>query len=523
MRMRCGVGAIVVAVVAGWGADLGALEPAQQAMVQRIDALLQRAWDEAGIAPAPPATDAEFLRRASLDLTGVIPAVNEVRAFVNSQSPDKHDRLIDDLLRKPTHAAHFATIWRNIMLPADANVQQFGPAFESWLRQQFTVDPVTGRSTPYDRLVEQLLLARGNVGQVGPALFYTALRLQPDELAASTSRIFLGVQIQCAQCHDHPFDHWKQRDFWGYAAFFARLRRNANQPVQFQVEDSDTGEVTLPDSSQPVPPRFLGGADSPDDEALSRRARLAAWMTARENPFFARAAVNRLWSILFGRGLVEPVDDLGDHNPPSQPQLLDELAAYFVDTGYDLHGMLRVLAATRAYRLSSRGSPETAARPELFAAMAVKTLSAEQLYDCLQEAMRRRETAAVGGAASFGGGLDQGRQAFVDRFRAPTQKATEFQAGIPQALTLMNGRLIADATDLQQSDLLRALDAPFFSDGDCIEVLFLSTVSRQPTPEELATCTAYVQQQREAGADRKQPLGDILWALLNSAEFLLNH
>jgi hypothetical protein len=502
-----------------------ALQPQQQAMAQRIDALLERAWLQAGVSPAPPATDAEFLRRASLDLTGVIPTVSEVRAFLGSQSADKYERLIDDLLRKPTHAAHFATMWRHIMLPADANVQQFGTAFEAWLRQQFTMDPVTGRSTPYNRLVEQVLLARGNAAQSGPALFYTALGLRPEELAASTSRIFLGVQIQCAQCHDHPFDHWKQRDFWGYAAFFARLRRNANQPIPLQVEDADTGEVTLPDSSEPVPPRWLGGPESPDDTASSRRARLAQWMTAADNPFFARAAVNRLWAVLFGRGLVEPVDDLGAHNPPSHPELLDELAAYFVDSGYDVHGLLRVLASTRAYRLSSRASPETAARPELFAAMAVKTLSAEQLYDCLQEAMRRRETAFATGGMLFadGRGFDQTRQQFLSRFRAPTQKATEFQAGIPQALTLMNGQLIASATDVQQSDLLRALDAPFFSDGECIEVLFLSTVSREPTPEELDACSAYLRERVASGADRKQPLGDILWALLNSAEFVLNH
>jgi hypothetical protein len=492
--------------------------PSEAEMAARVDAHLVAAWRRAGIEPAPPADDAEFLRRAWLDLCGVIPPINDpdgisgVRDFLGSNDPAKRQRLIERLLSRPRHAAHFATIWKNVLLPADANVQQFGgdAGLQSWLRRQFAMN------MPYHRLVADLLLVTGPANQNSPALFYTALQLKPEELAASTSRVFLGTQIQCAQCHDHPFDHWKREDFWGYAAFFARLAQPMpRQPVAFQVIDAAEGEVKLPGTSDVVGPRFLDGTASPDDER-TRRQRLAAWLTAPENPYFARAAVNRLWAILFGRGLVHPVDDFGKHNPPSHPELLDELARYFADTGFDMNRLVRVLAQTRAYQLSSR-SGRTDAPPELFARMAVKSLSAEQLYDCLVEAMRRREAGQFPANRVF----DPVRSAFLAKFRTPGQEPTEYEGGVPLALTLMNGVLIRQATDLGQSDLLAALDSPFFTDEERVEVLFLSTVSRAPDDLERAQFVEHVRQ--KSAADKRRACGDILWALLNSAEFGLNH
>jgi hypothetical protein len=502
-------------------AAAGAAPPNPREMVARIDGLLAERCKEEGIRPAAPASDTEFLRRASLDLTGVIPTVQEVRAFLADASLDKRARLIERLLAKPNHATHFANIWRNVMLPSDANVVQFGQdgGFNNWLRGQFA------DNVPYDKVVTELLVTSGNAQQTGPALFYTALQLKPEELAASTSRIFLGVQIQCAQCHNHPFDHWTRKDFWGYAAFFARLQRPAgNQQFVFQVNDGDRGEVKLPESEEVVPPKYLGGAASPDEGPQNRRVRLATWLTSGDNPYFARAAVNRVWATLFGRGIVQPADDLGDHNPPSHPELLDELSRYFVQTGFDVRNLIRTLAATRAYQLSSESTEETPDRPELFARMAIKSLSAEQLYDCLIEAMRKRVGVNPQGGqiVAFRGGFDANRQSFLAKFRAPTQGATEFEAGIPQALTLMNGRLVREATDLANSDILVALDAPFFNDEERVETLFLSTLSRLPSSDERGKFAAHAQKAASAG-QRRKGLSDILWALLNSAEFALNH
>ena len=499
---------------------------AEREMARRIDERLAEAWEQAGVTPASPTSDGEFLRRVWLDLCGTIPPINHedglsgIRDFLNNSEPDKRERLIDRLLNKPTHAAHLATIWKNVMLPTDVNVQRFGgdTGFQGWLRGQFA------DNVPYDKMVNDVLLANGAANQTGPALFYTSLQLKPEDLAASTSRIFLGTQIQCAQCHDHPFDHWTRKDFWGYAAFFARLQQpTGNQQVAFQVNDTNSGEVKIPETDETVPPLFLGGETSADVEESNRRQRLAAWLTSSDNPYFAKATVNRVWAMLFGHGFVNPVDDLGKHNQPSHPVLLDELAQYFVATGFDLNCLIRTLTYTQAYQLSSASSSNEEDRPELFARMAIKSLTAEQLYDCLGEAMRQREAAAGSPNSPFGRNqFNQNRQQFLLKFRAPTQGATDYEAGIPQALTLMNGAVIRQGTDLAQSDLLIALDAPFFNDEQRVEVLFLSTISRMPNDEERVKFVEYVKSGGVA-SERRKALGDVLWALLNSAEFVLNH
>lgn len=488
------------------------------AMGRRIDELLGRRWLASGVKPAQPASDAEFIRRAYLDLTGRIPRVAEVRAFLSDNRPERRALLIDTLLTKPDHATHFANTWRGFLLP-DGNQQvQFGGAgpFEGWLRGKFA------DNERYDKVVSELVLAQGQYTTSGPVIYYTALELKPEELAASTSRAFLGVQIQCAQCHDHPFDHWKQQDFWGYAAFFARLTRPvAPQQIAFAVSDAKEGEVKLPNTDEVVPPRFLKGEVSPDKEGLTRRHALAAWLTASDNPYFAKAAVNRVWGQLFGRGIVNPLDDMGAHNEPSHPELLDELASYFACSGFDVRNLIRTLANSQAYQLSSIASEEDNSPPELFSSMAMKALTAEQLYDCLSVAVCRRENPANGqfvGNQAF----DQNRLSFLTRFRTPAGLSSDYHGGIPQALTLMNGGLVAEATHLERSDVLVSLSAPFFNDRQRIETLFYAVLSRPPSETERVKFEGYVNA-RSAGLEKQAALSDILWALLNSAEFTLNH
>lgn len=502
---------------------VGQLSADDHAFAARIDMRLAQRWSDANVSPVPQASDAEFLRRAWLDLCGIIPPLNHqdgisgVYDFLASKAPNKRELLVKSLLAKPRHGAHFANIWKNVLLPNDDNARRFGEAgFQSWLRAQF-VDNVS-----YDRIVSQLILASGNSNQVGPALYYSALQVKPEALASSTSRVFLGTQINCAQCHDHPFDHWKRADFWSYAAFFAQLAKpQGQQQFVAQVMDTGTGEVTIPDTDDPVPPKFLSGNASPDGSEGTRRQRLATWITSKDNPYFARAAVNRIWAIMFGRGIVEPVDDLGQHNPASHPELLQELSEYFVETGFDVNRLIRTLAMTRAYQLSSRSQSDDERPPELFARMAIKSLTAEQLYDCLIEGMRKRENAPAN-QGMVGRSFDQRRTAFLAKFRAPTQGATEFESGIPQALTMMNGVMVRDATDLKNSDLLGSLEAPFISDTQAVRTLFLSTLSRLPDADEQALFGEHVELGKSNGK-RQQALGDILWAILNSAEFVLNH
>ncbi len=384
------------------------------AMAARIDVLISQKLQEEGVNSAPPASDAEFMRRVYLDLTGEIPTVSQAREFLADDAGDRRAKLIDELLARPGHANHMAATWMAFLLPA-GDLQRFGGGFqfESWLADKFA------DNENYDTIAREILLAQGQFNQQGPVLFYTALELKPEELAAATSRAFLGVQIQCAQCHDHPFDQWSQRDFWGYAAFFAQLQKPANPQQVFatQIADADSGDVKLPDTDEIVPASYLLGEEAKDGGGSTRREKLAAWMTSPDNPYFARAAVNRIWGQMFGRGLVDPVDDLGPHNKPSHPQLLDELADYFIRTNFDVRRLIKTLALTDTYGRSSVSIASETDRPELFAHMAIKTLTAEQFYDCLTQATARRQGVANQYTAA-GRNFNQARLAFLSKFRA---------------------------------------------------------------------------------------------------------
>lgn len=533
--MRCSLSCLLVLLQTGvvFAAD------DEAAVTARVNARIEAGWKHAGVAPADRASDAEFVRRAYLDLTGVIPTVQEARDFLDDKRKNKRARLIDRLIgapadAKPQAAARFATrladIWQHAMLPQLNNSRRYrnqAGVFHTWLRNHFA------ENTPYDKMVGELLtytgsasgymIQRGRQRRItGPGLYYQLLELKPEELAASTSRLFLGVQIQCAQCHNHPFDHWTQKDFWSYAAFFAQLKQPAargNLRFVREVADTNTGEVKLPDTETVVAPRFLGSKSTELTTGKTRRQQLAVWLTSKENPYFAKATVNRVWAILFGYGLVDPVDDFGKHNAASHPQLLNELAADFANNGYDLRRLFRILAKSRAYQLSSELKKGEAEYARLFNRMAIKSLTPEQIYDCVEIATAKRDLPNAYQSAGYGSRPSATKQQFIGKFEAPTQGTTEFQAGIPQALTMMNGSLIAAATDVNRSDILIAVtEAPFMTDEQRVESLFLAALSRKPTDAERAKFVGYI---KRKGA--RQAYGDVLWALLNSTEFLLNH
>ena len=487
-------------------------------VARRVDELLAHRWSEAGVEPAPPAADAEFVRRVCLDLTGVIPSVSRVRAFLDDPSPDKRARLIDELLSSPRYATHMATTWRKLILPRglDPDQLQNAIALEGWLRARFVEEE------RYDNIVAEVLVATGG-GQGGPAAFYSSVQFRPEELASATSRVFLGMQIQCAQCHDHPFDDWTQEDFWGFAAFFSRVKQlDQNRPQsRLRLVDLERGEVMLPDSDTVVPPRYPGGELADEHRAGTRRRKLAIWLVSRDNPYFARAAVNRVWAQLFGRGLIEPVDDLGESNPASHPQVLSELEAYFVDSGFDLKSLLRLLANTEAYQLSSAIGGGSEVPPELFSRMTMKPLTPEQFYDSLMKIIaRQRSTAAFSGAGAQQ--LDPQRRAFFAKMASRSGDSAQFEPGVPQALLMMNGAEATEATDVERSGLLGALEAPLFSDEQRLEILLLATLSRPPSEDERKQFVAHVQNARADDKER-QALSDVLWALINSTEFAMNH
>ncbi len=487
----------------------------RQTMVQRIDGLLAERWKAEGVEPAKPASDSEFVRRVYLDLTGVIPRVSEVHDFLDDEDVDKREKLVERLLGSPRYPTHMANTWRQIMVPGGLDLEQLQnvAGVQNWLRKQFA------QNMRYDRIVSDFLVATGG-GEAGPALFYTSLELKPEKLAASTARIFLGLQIECAECHPHPFDHWTQEDFWGYAAFFAQLQQSDNRrsPTDVGLVDLASGDVTLPDSETIVPPRYPDGKTTSDDARGTRRVQLAIWMASRDNPYLPKAAVNRLWAHMFGRGLIDPVDDIGEHNPPSHPKLFDELTEYFVATGFDVEELLRTLANSKAYQLSSSVVGKSAAE-DLFASMAIKTMTAEQLFDSLDRIAGGRPADIPNFLQIRSRLFDQQRLAFVGKMQMQGGNATEFDAGVLQALTLLNGANVNGASQADQSGVLIALDSPLFSVEERIDTLFLGTLARPATDDESTLFVAHVNDSEE----QREALGDVLWALLNSAEFALNH
>lgn len=515
---------VVLLVYAGFGLPVRAEEnpgepgaaALRAAIVSRIDEVVNARIKAEGYEPAARASDEEFLRRVYLDLTGVIPRVSEARGFLKDEREDKRARLIDQLLDSPAHATHLANTWRNIMLPGGMNLEQINNVVgvQNWLRQRFV------ENLRYDNFVSELLVATDG-DDVGPALYYTSLELAPEKLAGSTARIFLGLQIECAECHDHPFDQWKQKDFWGYAAFFARLRQpNGNNPgMQARLVDLNEGEVKLPDSGETVLPKYPAGP-TPEDFG-TRREQLAIWMASRDNPYLPRAGVNRVWWHLFGRGIVEPVDDLGPQNPPSHPELFAELTEYFVRIGFDLRELYRTIANSETYQRTSVWTAEPAPPPELYVHMPLKTLSAEQLYDSVNRVLHRKPQSMMPGVNIASPLLDPQRQAFIAKVQSQGRSPQDYQAGVLQALALLNGADLAEATDPVRGPLLGSLEAPFLNDDDRLRTLFLAALARQPTDEELTLCRD--QLARYSESDRAKAYSDVLWALLNSAEFGLNH
>jgi hypothetical protein len=484
-----------------------------EALAAKMDQLLAAHWDGARVKPAPQADDAEFMRRLYLDLAGTVPPVSEVRAFLADTAPDKRRRLIDRLLAGQDYVAHFTNVWRATWLPdGGVEVDNVGlrASFEAWLRVRLR------ENAGYDKMVREILTSApptngqlitnlgeetipvggGQAGGVSPFAFSLANENKPEKLAGSTARLFLGLRLECAQCHNHPFAEWTREQFWQYAAFFAGTA------------------IAIPNTGKTVQARFPDGTEPGLKNGARSLTRLAQWATAADNKYFARAGANRVWAYFFGTGLAEPVDDLlreGGKN-----EMLDELARQFADHQFDLKFLIRAVVSTQAYQRTSAATDPSQDDPRLFARMAVKALSTEQVIASLTEATGYQPPAGrprgpVGPALLQ---LELGNS-----FARQPNKPTEFHTSIPQALALMNGKFVNDATALERSGTLAAVaGAPFLDAPGRVETLYLAALSRKPTAEESARLVKYVEK-----GDPDQALADVFWALLNSSEFILNH
>ena len=467
--------------------------------------------------------DETFIRRVSLDLIGRIPSVAEVRVFLEKSDPGKRSQLVDSLLVNPEdadrssllHAEHLARLWRRVLLPPGSQGAAMGSAFEPWLRQRFL------ERKAYNEIVRELLTARGE-GSADEMIYYQAIGGTAATEASEFSRVFLGIRIGCAQCHDHPFTDWKQSDFWGMAAFFngtqvGRMPNQLNQPQSAELnDDTATGSVVFEGKTYSAKALWEAEPVSLRKDQRPRDA-LADWMVSPDNPTFSANAVNRVWQLLLGRGLVSEVDDLDLATDEERGLVLNDLAELFEDSGYDLHWLIAGICKSQVYQCTSFVSPDEEVTL-LAGKRPLRTLTPEQIFDSLEQALLLPISSTNEKSARHNGQMKQ----LVDRFNESSGgNPEEYTASVPQTLLLMNGPLMAGATSLKNSHTLRAIvDAPFLSDAEKIDTLYLSAFTRLPRVNERNELLSYVRRHPSV-EDRKQAFGDIFWALLNSPEFVL--
>jgi hypothetical protein len=532
---------------------------AAAAAARLIDREVLKGLETEGLAPSGPSDDAEFLRRACLDVLGVPPTEAEVREFLSSKDPGKRPALVERLLADPLYGDHLAELWARLLF-ADLKKYrlQEKQAVTEWLAKGFN----EGRG--FDWMVREVVTATGSTKD-NPALAFT-MRFRdggiPADIAGVTSRTFLAVQIQCCQCHDHPYEKWKQGDFASFASFFNLVQPRPVDPADprqgFMVEDPEPSRLQRAGGRGGVgadirgaaraEPRFLDGTAYRDAAGATRRGALASWILDRKNPWFAKAMVNRVWSWYFGRGIVNPVDDVRTDNPPSHPALLDGLALGFAEAGCDPRFLVRAITLSKAYQRTSRlpeggpaaygaagGKPDESALRKfdrLYGRGPVKPLTADQVFDSvlrvtgMDDAFRRANRAELDRLKA---GL---LQQFVSQIDDDETGDSEQWAGtIPQGLLLMNGPLTQIGTRgtapqgrgdriglaAKENTLHRLLDDVKDSGGR-VDRLYLVVLGRHPAGDEARDAAEFA-----ARGKGVQGWEDLFWALINCSEFMSNH
>jgi hypothetical protein len=493
-----------------------------------VDRHLFAQWRKLGIVPSSPTDDATFLRRASVDICGTLPTRDEVTEYLNDTSPDKRERLIDRLLNRPDYASYFTLKWADILQNRGAGYatskQRAGTTlFASWIR-----DSVESNK-PYDQFVSEILTATGSQNENPPAIWYRTVRKSP-EYVESVAQAFLGVRVQCAQCHHHPTERWSQSDYYGLAAVFSRVGRkggfaDAEVPTDEIIYLKETGEVIHPRTGEVLKPQPLGGTPFAISLQDDPRESLARWMTQADNPFFARTMVNRLWAHFLGRGIVHPIDDARSTNPPSNPELLDALANDFIASGYDVKHLIRTITNSYAYQLDSAPEPGNAGDTQTFARFYARRLPAEVILDGISQVLEVPTVFPGVPAGTRAIQLPDENVAahFLDVFGRPARmSACECERvdapALTQALELVNSaeiqRKLTEASGYAQQ--LAGRDLP----NDAVaEEIFVRVFARNPRPDELKAASEYLAGQ----SDRGEACRSLLWSLLATNEFLFNH
>jgi len=502
--------------------------------------------------PSALCTDAVFVRRAHLDLTGELPTAAEARAFVTSTEPDKRGRLVEALLEDPAFADYWAIKWSDLLRNEEKALDRKGvQAFHHWIRRSLL------ENKPLDQFVEEIVAARGSTYQVPPANYYRSLRT-PIDRAEATAQLFLGTRLQCAKCHNHPFDRWTQADYYDWANLFARVnykvlsngRRDKFDKHEFVGEQvvwmDRKGSVTNPRTGQPASSRFLdmnGMADAPsasegwaaagpeaEDDPL---VALAEWLTSPDNPVFAKSQVNRVWFHLMGGGIVEPIDDFRPTNPAINPELLEALTRDFIASGFDLRHLIRTIMGSRTYQLSAEPNDTNADDAINFSHAPIRRLTAEQLLDAIAQ-VSGVQPEFNGYPAGMTAAQIPGVQAMRPRDRRPAggdlflklfgkperllscecERSDETTMG--QAFQLISGPTMNDLLTMPDNRLGHWIEGGA-SDHQVVESLYWTALSRPPDAWEMKAATALL----ASAPDRRAALEDLAWAVLNAKEFVL--
>lgn len=490
--------------------------------------------------PSDVAGDHQFLRRAYLDLLGLLPTADEAKEFVMSKDRRKRSKLIEQLLERPEFAEHWAIKWADLLRLEEKALDRKGvELFHRWIRESIA------SNKPVDQFVREIITARGSTYQNPPANFYRAART-PTTRAETTAQVFLGTRLACAQCHNHPFDKWTMDDYYDWAGLFARvdykvlenryrddLDKHAFEGEQV-VFTALKGEVKNPRIGKDASPRFLGRIE-PIAEEQDRLEELAAWLTGPENRLFARVQVNRTWYHLMGRGIVDPIDDFRATNLPSHPELLDELTADFVTSGYDLKHLVRVIMNSRAYQTSSQPNDTNAEDTINYSHALVRRLDAEEVLDALSqvtgaplkfdgypEGFRAGQIPGVHAVAMRRSKITDADK-FLQVFGKPerllaTEEERSCTTNLGQALQLMTGPVLAELLS-NKDGRLDQMHAAGRSSGEMLDELYWTALARPPTLTETAALSRHL----DNASDKRAALEDITWAIVNSKEFVMRH
>jgi uncharacterized protein DUF1549/uncharacterized protein DUF1553 len=487
-----------------------------------IDEAVDRKLRKLKILPSPLSTDAEFIRRVSLDLIGLPPTTEEVQAFLRDKVPSrqKRARLVDQLLARREYVDHWSLKWGDLLKSNRKFLGQKGMwRFRDWVRQS------VAENKPYNQFVYELITARGSTYD-NPAANYFLIADQPNTQMETTTQLFLGVRFMCAHCHDHPFEQWTNKQYFELSAFFAQVGiREGARSLEKVVYDKNDGEITFPKTGRVAPAHFpyLEPAHLTTDEA--RRRLLAEWLTSKDNPYFAKACVNRMWSYFFPRGIIDPVDDIRSSNPPINPELLAALTKDFISHNFDLRYLLRTIVNSRTYQLSTRTNKWNEDDENNFSHALPRRLTAEELMDAISIATGSRMVFKDVPKDYLAEELPDskvGMGGFLDLFGRPQRESPcecerRSEVSLKQALNLINGPAVGDAVADPNGRIAKLILAGA-SDRKIVEELYLATLDRPPNAEEVRAAQAYLSK----GKNRAERAQDLEWGLLNSYAFLFN-